>query len=710
MAKKKIVVIGAGFAGLSATRKLSSKLKNDAEITLIDKHSYQTMMTQLHEVAAGRVPFTNAQYDLQRLLGKRKNVSLITDSVVKLDKEGKKVITEHGVYEYDYVIVAIGGEPNDFGVPGVKDFGFTLWSLEDAMKIKRQLERMVQLASVERDDAKRKAMLTFNVAGSGFTGIEMVGELIDWRKKVATDWKINPEEITLNVVEMMPTILNTLDRKQADKALAYLQKKNVNVLVNHGITAVAKDHIVVNVGGRDEEKVQKEIPSYTLIWTTGVQGNTQAVPYELTETERGHRLLANDYMEAVGFEGKGIYVAGDVSGNMDAKTGRPQPQIVEAAEQTGHVAADNIIAEIKGGEKEKFVGKYQGTMVSVGSQWGVAMIGKTRLTGFWAMLMKNFIYILYTLQINSAYYLFTYLKNEFFHTEDNRNFMRGHISRRGNVLWLLPLRLFYGLIWLLDAVPKVFGSTAAGGSSWMGNTVKISTFMKYSGGWLEAPAVKTAAKAAGTVASKASDAAAGATGAAASSSSVVSSSSSVADAAAGATGAASSVSSVATSASSSVAHAAPQHVGFWDSIFRTTTDANGIKHVWGLTYEYGTMPKTTTGGVPTWMQPMMKLIVPNYETALWLQRIMSIVELLLALAILGGAFTFIASAATAGLTVMFASTGMLTWVSLWYIPVAIALMAGAGRAFGIDKWLQPWLQKILGQIWYGKSRSIYKGR
>lgn len=659
MAKKKIVVIGAGFAGLSATRKLSSKLKNDAEITLIDKHSYQTMMTQLHEVAAGRVPFTNAQYDLQKLLGRRKNVSLVTDSVVKLDKESKKVITENGTYDYDYVVVAIGGEPNDFGVPGVKEFGFTLWSLEDAMKIKRQLERMVQLASVERNDAKRKAMLTFNVAGSGFTGIEMAGELIDWRKKVARDWKLNPEEITLNVVEMMPTILNTLDRKQADKALAYLKKQKVNVLVNHGITAVASDHIVVNVGGRDEEKVQKEIPSYTLIWTTGVQGNTQAQPYELTETERGHRLLANDYMEAIGFEGKGIYVAGDVSGNMDPKSGRPQPQIVEAAEQTGHVAADNIIADIKGGEKEKFVGKYQGTMVSVGSKWGVAMVGKTRLTGFWAMLMKNFIYVLYTLQIRSAYYLFTYLKNEFFHTEDERNFMRGHISRRGNVLWALPLRLFYGLIWLFDALPKVFGGANIGGifgkssQSWMGGQLKISTFLisnPKNSGWL----------------------------------------------------------------TDFYAQAHPSTGASTHAAVAKVTGHFAFNAFNGLSYDYGTTPNPITNGVPHWMQAMMKIFMPNtqsgFDTALFLQKTMSIVELLLALAILSGTFTWIASAATAGLTLMFASTGMLTWVGVWYIPVAIALMIGAGRAFGLDKWLQPWLQKVLGQIWYGKSRSLYNGR
>ena len=190
---------------------------------------------------------------------------------------------------------------------------------------------MVQAAAKESDSEKRKKLLTFSVAGSGFTGIEMAGELIDWRKKVSKKYGIPESEFTINIMEMMPTIMNILDRSLADKALTYLQNKNINVLVNHGITAVAEDHITVNVGGRDEEKVVKEIPGNTLIWTTGVQGNTEAEACQLSETERGHHLQANEYMEAIGNENQGIYVAGDVSGYIVPENGRPTPQIVEAA-------------------------------------------------------------------------------------------------------------------------------------------------------------------------------------------------------------------------------------------------------------------------------------------------------------------------------------------------------------------------------------------
>ncbi|SJZ72687.1 NADH dehydrogenase [Pilibacter termitis] len=640
MSKQRIVVVGAGFAGLSATRLLSSKLKQNAEITLIDKHSYHTMMTQLHEVAAGRVEEEAGQYDLQKLLGRRKNVQLVTDTVTNVDKENKVVVTENGRYEYDFVLLALGGEPNDFGVPGVAEHGFTLWSMEDALRIRRHLEVIIEKAVIEHDEEKRRAMLTFAVAGSGFTGIEMLGELIDWKEIMAKKYHIDPSEITLAVVEMMPTILNTLPRPDADKALRFLHKKGVKVLTNHAITEVAENHIKVKDGA--------DIPTYTLIWTTGVQGNTQAKAYGLKETERGNRLVANEYMEAVGFEGKGVYVAGDISGVLDEQ-GRPQPQIVEAAEQTGHTAASNIIAEINGGEKHKFVGKYQGTLVSIGSKWGVAyLMNFLHLSGFWAMLMKHLVYMLYCFQIRSGYYLFQYLKNEFFHTTNMRNMGYGHLSRMGNVLWSVPLRIFYGLTWLVEASHKIVGEgdflkpyTWFGKGSWFTNDVHF-TFP-----WLQENVTTGASEAASDAVSAASGAAASGAGEAA-------------------------------------------------------------KSVFGLSYSYGNEPMAVFDSVPKFLEPVMKFMIPNKETALLMQKVMSFVEVAIALALILGLFTFIASGATAGLTVMFCLSGMFYWTNIWFVFVAIALMNGSGRAFGLDRYVQPWIQKHLSKWWYGVSRPLYK--
>ena len=419
MAKKKIVVVGAGFAGISATRELAKNLKNEAEITVIDKHGYQTSMTQLHEVAASRVMPDAVKYELKYTIGKFSNVKIVEDAMVELDRENKKVIGKNASYEYDYVIVSVGAEPNDFGVPGVKEFGYTLWSVDDALKIKARLKEMVTKAKATTDADERKKLLTFSIAGSGFTGIEMAGEMIDWRKKASKKYGIPESEFTINVVEMMPTIMNVLDRDLADAGLRYLEKKNIHVLVNHGITGVSEDHITVNVGGRDEEKVVKEIPGYTLIWTTGVQGNLEAEGTHLAETERGHRLSANEFMEAIGHENENIYVAGDVSGYIDG-SGRPQPQIVEAAEQTGHTAAANIVADIKGQDKHahKFEGKYRGTFVSIGSGYAVGTTGKAKYTGFPATFIKHMIYLVYTFEIRSGKYFFKYIKDQLFNHGD----------------------------------------------------------------------------------------------------------------------------------------------------------------------------------------------------------------------------------------------------------------------------------------------------
>src|SRR5699024_2065074 len=165
MTKQNIVVVGAGYAGVSATKFMAKKFKknDDVQITLIDRHSYHTMMTELHEVAAARVEPEAIQHDLQRLFCRKKNVQLITDSVTTIDKNNKIVHTKRGEYPLDHLIIGLGGEPNDFGTPGVKEHGFTLWSFDDAMRIRQHIERTVAQAAVEPDARLRKAMLTFVV-------------------------------------------------------------------------------------------------------------------------------------------------------------------------------------------------------------------------------------------------------------------------------------------------------------------------------------------------------------------------------------------------------------------------------------------------------------------------------------------------------------------------------------------------------------------
>src|SRR4051812_41031226 len=327
MAEKNIVIIGAGYSGVHAAQKLAKKFKKDdsVSITLIDRHSYHTMMTELHEVAAHRVEPNDILFDLRKLFNRSK-VKLVTDNVTHVDHEKKVVTTETGTFSYDYLVLGMGAEANDFGTPGVKENGFTLWSWEDAMKLRTHLEQTVREAATVKDDAKRKAMLTFVVCGSGFTGIEMVGELYEWKVRLAKDNKIDSEDITLYVVEAAPTILNTLDRTDADKAEKYLVKKGVKILKSSAIVEVKPESILLKSG--------EEIPTHTLIWTAGIKANSDTKDYGMSSGRAG-RLLVNEYMEAEGL--KDTYVVGDLA-YFEEEEGKPAPQIVEAAEQMGSTA------------------------------------------------------------------------------------------------------------------------------------------------------------------------------------------------------------------------------------------------------------------------------------------------------------------------------------------------------------------------------------
>ncbi|HHK2089681.1 NAD(P)/FAD-dependent oxidoreductase [Enterococcus faecalis] len=648
MTKQNIVVVGAGYAGVSATKFLAKKFKKDTDvtITLIDRHSYHTMMTELHEVAGGRVEPEAIQYDLQRLFSRKKNVKLVTDTVTGIDKENKVVKTLAGSYPFDQLILGMGGEPNDFGTPGVKENGFTLWSFDDAVKIRHHIEATVAKAAIEPDAEVRKAMLTFVVCGSGFTGIEMVGELIDWKDRLAKDAKIDPDEITLMVVEAMPTILNMLSRNDAAKAERYLEKKNVQLLLNSPIVEVAADHIKLKDGS--------EVPTHTLIWTAGVKATSDAANFGL-EAARGSRLVANEYMQAKGYEDKNIYIIGDLV-YYEETPNTPTPQIVQAAEQTGHTAAANIVADIKGGEKHAFKGNYQGFMVSIGAKWGVAnLFDKIHLSGFLAIIMKHIVNLKYFFDIRSGYYMFQYIMHEIFHIKDDRSVARGHTSRYGNVLWSVPLRVFYGMVWLVESMKKIVGNgDYLKPSTWFGDGSWFTDKVVFPFPWLQEQVTTGASQATETATTAASGAA--------------------------------------DAAASGGADAATQAAHF------------------GLSYAYGETPMQVFDHMPKWFESVMKFMMPNQEVALFMQKFMTIVEVCIALALIAGLFTWLSSAATIGLTIAFCLSGMFYWVNIWFIFVAFALMNGSGRAVGLDRWVIPWIQRKLGKAWYGTPKARYGGK
>lgn len=503
MSRNKIVVLGAGYGGVQTAKRLAKKYKknNDVEITLIDKNPYHTLMTELHEVAGGRVHPESVQVELAKIFGKTK-VNVVIDYIEEVNTDKKVVKTTNEKYEYDYLVIGTGSEPAFFGVPGVKENGFTLWSFEDALRIREHIQEMFAKASIEKNANKRKEMLTFVVAGSGFTGIEMAGELLEWKSVLANKYNVDESEVTLKVVEAMGTILNMLDRDQADKAERYMTKHGMEILKNSPIVEVTKNEVILKNGNK--------IKTNTLIWTCGIQGNQEAKEYGL-ETARAGRLQTNEYMQAVGKEN--VFVVGDMAYYEEEK-GKGTPQIVEAAIQTADTVVNNIVASIEDKEMVKFQGKYHGFMVSIGGRYCVANLMGMKLAGFFAMLMKHLVNLHYLWGVNNIHACYSYLQHEFFNMEHKRSFVRGHLSSKANRLWLVPLRIYIGVLWFIEGFKKLVGDAV-----WekMWNFDGTGFFNKIKIGddsWVKAGNVKMPFEWLQDAASGASDAASGASQAA----------------------------------------------------------------------------------------------------------------------------------------------------------------------------------------------------
>lgn len=442
--KKKIVILGGGYAGVKAGKTLHKLFKKDdsVEITLIDKKPYHTLMTELHEVAGHRTEPDAIRIDLRTIFQGRK-VNVVTDAIQNIDFEKRTLESEKTTYAYDYLLIACGSDSNSFGIDGVDEHAFTLWSYEDAIRIREHVEKMFEMASIEEDPVVRQQLLTFAVVGGGFTGVEMIGELGEAKKHLSEKYGVDPNEVTLYNIEAAPRILNTLkDEKQIAKVEKRYKKLGIQLLKNAALVKATEDGFELKDG--------TYIKTKTLIWGAGIKVNNFVGKLGF-EAGRGGRVAVNAFMQSGTHEN--VYLAGD---NVHYEDGDGLlPQIVEAAEQTGHTAALNIAAQINNTEMHSHKQNYHGFMVSIGSRYAVSDNNGLKFNGFLAVLVKHLVNFFYLFTVSGVAQLFEYWRHEFFHVKNRRSFLGGHFAAATPNFWLVPLRVYMGVMWLIEGLNKI---------------------------------------------------------------------------------------------------------------------------------------------------------------------------------------------------------------------------------------------------------------
>ncbi len=395
--KKKVVILGGGFAGVECARKLESEFGNDPkiELVMVSEDNFLLFTPMLPQVASGMIETRHIVMPIRTICkktkfyeGRIKNIDPYGKLVTLWGTGDKRSISIH----YDFLIIALGSETNFFGMADVEKNAYTMKTLNDAVMLRNRVIDMFEQAENETDPILRKSLLNFVVVGGGFAGIETAGELMDLildaRKHYHT---IHKEDLKVIVLEALPMILPGFDQKLAEFAKEKMMERGIDIRLKTAVTSFDGNEVTtksLDENSRDKSKIDA-IRTKTLVWTAGVTP-VNTIKRSMFKTEKG-KVITNEYLEVQDFPG--VFAIGDCAFFLDPKTQRPFPPTAQIAEAQAKTASKNLKALIKNSQKEKFVYHSKGQMAIIGKRSGIATLFGMNISGFWAWLIWRNVYL-----------------------------------------------------------------------------------------------------------------------------------------------------------------------------------------------------------------------------------------------------------------------------------------------------------------------------
>jgi len=375
-----VVIVGAGFGGLETAQKLAHA---PVRITLLDRHNYHLFQPLLYQIAiAGLVP-SQIAYPLRTIFRHQKNLTFQMGEVTSIDFNARYIRTNGSVIAYDYLVLAIGGQTNFFGVTGAEENGFQLKSIESATGTRNHLLRMLEQASREVDAEKRKALLTFIVVGAGPTGVETAGALAELIRHVMTkDYPtMDLKDVRVILLEATGSVMATYPPELRKATMKLLENKGVEILLNTRLTDYNGQRITLADGA--------QIETYTLIWTAGVRSAelTDRLGVQQASAKRvrvGPTLQLPQRPE--------VFIIGDAAYLEDGQ-GQPLPMLATVAQQEAKFAAQNIQKILKNETPEPFQYRDPGLLATIGRNAAVARIWGLSFSGFIAWMIWVWLHI-----------------------------------------------------------------------------------------------------------------------------------------------------------------------------------------------------------------------------------------------------------------------------------------------------------------------------
>jgi NADH dehydrogenase len=373
-----IVVAGAGYAGLHVALRLTARLRNHPkmELTLVDRHDYHQVITELPRVAGGTRTADAVRIPLEDMLAER--VRFVQTEINGFDWAGRRLLTGSGPIGWSRLVLALGSRPNDFAIPGLARRALSVYSASDAEQVWEAVSKALTAAAAETDPERQRRLATVVVGGGGATGVELAGELAETLPKVARDRGLAPDRPAVWLVEAGPAILAGSSTELINKASGILSDLGVQVRTNAAIAAATEEGFRLT----DGQLVQGGV----FVWAGGVKAPELVAHSGLPAGHNG-RVKVDRYLRVL--DRPEIYVAGDLASVTDPRTGHVLPPLAQVALEEGETVARNLVAELEGRPLEAFTFHDKGFVVSVGTRRGVADIAGVTSGGRLAHLLKD---------------------------------------------------------------------------------------------------------------------------------------------------------------------------------------------------------------------------------------------------------------------------------------------------------------------------------
>ena len=380
--KKRVVIIGGGFAGISLAKKLKNK---NFQVVLLDKHNYHNFQPLLYQVATGGLEAGSIAYPIRKVIQGCKDFYFRLTSVKEIDTVNQKVLSEIGDLHYDYLVIATGSKTNYFGNKEIERNSMSMKTIPQSLNIRSLIFENFEQAVLTKDEGERNALMNFVLVGGGPTGVELAGALAEMKKAIfQKDYPdLDIQKMQIHLIQSGDRILNTMTEKSSAASEKFLTGLGVKVWKNVRVT---------NYDGRTiSTNTDLSIDSATVIWTAGVQGAcVHGLPSEAV-VERVERVRVNEFNQVKGFEN--IFAIGDIASMESEANPQGHPMMAQPAIQQGNLLGENLVKLINNQPMKAFEYNDKGSMATIGRNLAVVDLPKYHFNGVFAWFVWMFVHL-----------------------------------------------------------------------------------------------------------------------------------------------------------------------------------------------------------------------------------------------------------------------------------------------------------------------------